>query len=300
MPSVCIILLNYNGIEDTIACIESLKEITYTRYEIVIVDNASTDGSEGILKQRYSFPVIQTGKNLGFAGGNNAGIRYALENGADYIVLLNNDTVVDKGFLEPLVETAETYKNAGVVGGKIYYYDSTNTLWFAGGRINRITGKTKQIGKNKADTGGFDTQREVGFITGCLMLVSAAAIRAAGLMDEGYFLYFEDTDWCERIRRAGYKIVFTPLSVIYHKESSSTRKMSHVKMYYYDRNRAYFIRKNLGGIFKITAGLYLKLYLILKAAKSLMFFNVKKFRMICVTSASIKKGEMGPYRGPRI
>lgn len=130
MPSVCIILLNYNGIEDTIACIESLKEITYTRYEIVIVDNASTDGSEGILKQRYSFPVIQTGKNLGFAGGNNAGIRYALENGADYIVLLNNDTVVDKGFLEPLVETAETYKNAGVVGGKIYYYDSTNTLWF--------------------------------------------------------------------------------------------------------------------------------------------------------------------------
>ena len=241
--------------------------------------------------------MIQTGKSR-FCGRNNAGIRYALENGADYIVLLNNDTVVDKGFLEPLVETAETYKNNGSRRKNILL--CTNTLWFAGGRINRITGKTKQIGKNKADTGGFDTQREVGFITGCLMLVSAAAIRAAGLMDEGYFLYFEDTDWCERIRRAGYKIVFTPLSVIYHKESSSTRKMSHVKMYYYDRNRAYFIRKNLGGIFKITAGLYLKLYLILKAAKSLMFFNVKKFRMICVTSASIKKGEMGPYRGPRI
>ncbi len=297
IPLVYIILVNYYGTDDTSQCINSIKQIKYPNYKIIIVNNSPADDSINGLKAKYTdIILINSEKNLGFAAGNNIGIRYALRNKAEYILLLNNDTIADKDFLSHLVETAENDAGAGIIGGKIFYYNDPGKLWFAGGIINPITGRTKHIGKNEVDNGRYESVREVDFITGCMMLVKKEAIEKAGLMDERYFLYYEDVDWNVRLKKAGYRILFNPDSVIYHKESSSTRKLSNVKMYYYDRNIWYFAKMNLNHMYIITTFIYVCLFLFFKALKSLILINKNKLFMIGVTYKSIFLGEMGEYK----
>lgn len=244
-PLVYIILLNYNGYKDTIECINSLEKISYKNYKIVIVDNASTDGSEDILKNEFPHHIfIQTGSNLGFAGGNNVGIKYALENGADYILLLNNDTVVEPNFLEPLVEYADKDNKVGIVGGKINYYHNRNKIWSAGGKVNLFTGSTYHFGLNKNNSDYINKFNKVKFLTGCVQLIKKDLINDIGFLDEDYFLYYEDTDYCTRAVKNGWKLVYIPNSIIYHKVSSSTKKSSPIQLYYLTRNRMLFISKN--------------------------------------------------------
>lgn len=251
MPKVFIIVLNWNGKDDTIECIESLKKIDYSNYKIVIVDNGSSDGSDDIIPRRYfkEIPFIETKKNFGYSGGNNIGIKYALEHGADYVLLLNNDTIVEPDFLSKLVEAAEANKTIGIVGPMIYFYDRRDTLWFGGGKVNwaRTKGehidyglRTTDYGKNEnigsSGSPSAVVGRQVDYITGCCLLIKRETIEKIGLLDEDYFLYYEDVGWCLRARKNGYNSVLVPSAKIYHKQSRSADEASYPYIYYHSRN----------------------------------------------------------------
>lgn len=298
-PLVYIVIVNYNGLNDTIECIESLKKINYKNYKIIIVDNDSNDNSYCILKEKYAdfIEIIELNDNIGFAGGNNIGINIAIKDEAKYVLLLNNDTIVKENFLCELVEVAEEDDKVGAVGGKIYYFDYKDIIWYAGAKINKFTGKTNHIGVNKYDNGQFDKKKQTDYITGCLMLVPVSVVKNVGLMDESYFLYYEETDWCAKIRKAGYKLVYQPTSVIYHKVSKSTKKINDVMGYYYDRNSYYFIMNNYKIQNRIVMFLYKRIYMIMKYMKYFIKGNRKKCNVIIKTYQSIKHKEMGKYDG---
>lgn len=253
-PLVFIILLNYNGYKDTIECIESLEKIIYKNYKIIVVDNASTDESEKILKCKFPKHIfIQTGKNLGFAGGNNIGIKYAIDNGAEYVLLLNNDTVVKIDFLEYLIKAHIEGDNVGISIGKIYYHSEPNKIWYAGGYISKFRGNAYHIGIDEIDVGKYDKTKYIDFATGCTQLISVKAIKDVGFMEEDYFLYYEDTDYCCKFSRNGYKIVYEPKSIIWHKVSSSTGIKSELTEYYVTRNRLIYIHRNFSLLYKAVS-----------------------------------------------
>lgn len=244
--SVFIVILNWNGWEDTAKCVESCRELTYVNFHILVVDNGSTDGSETNLRKKFSdIDIIQTGRNLGFSGGNNVGIRRALEQDADFVWLLNNDTIVDPACLARMVQAMEAGDHVGMVGSKIYYHDSPDTLWFAGGEVDlEGGGLTRHIGKDEIDRGDYDTQKETAYLTGCSILARREMIDEIGLLEENYFLYFEDADWSLRAKQKGWKLMYQPEAILWHKEGAQTGKIhSEGFVYYFLRNRFFFIRR---------------------------------------------------------
>ena len=249
---VAIILINWNNESDTAECLESCQALDYPDCSIIVVDNGSGDGSGGRLRERFpGVEVIETGCNLGFAGGNNVGIRHALENRAGLVWLLNNDTVVDPGALTALIDVAERDRTVGMVGSKISYYEAYDKLWYAGGNLDdRTPYRCSHRGLNEEDRGQYDDTGETGFVTGCSLLVRREVIEQIGLLDEKLFLYFEDTDWGARARRSGWKLMYAPLSIVLHKASASLGGMeSPLMRYYLARNILYFIRKNYPRVF---------------------------------------------------
>lgn len=249
-PRVAIIVLCYNGVEDTLACLGSLRKLDYPqgRYDVVIVDNASWDNTPTWV--RSAFPeaiVIENGANLGFATGNNVGMRYALANGYDYALLLNNDTEVEPAFLRLLVEAAEAEPSVGVVGPTIYYFAAPDTIWSAGGRIDWRHGTSRMDGTGARDMGQYQAIRNVDFVTGCALLVRRAAMERAGLLDERFFMYYEETEWCVRITRAGFAIRHVPQSKLWHKIPLDARFDKEYLAYYMTRNRLLFLRATGAG-----------------------------------------------------
>lgn len=243
LPLVGVIVLNYNGCRDTLACLRSLEQVQYPNMRIVVVDNNSTDDSVGALRATYpDLTLIETGANLGFAAGNNVGIRYALNLGAEYLLLLNNDTEVAPDFLDALVRTGVDDPTVGVVGPKIYYYDHPQMIWSVGGTIDWQRGRTSMRGLDLVDDGQFDQPVEVDFVTGCALFVRRAAVEAAGLMDERFGMYYEETEWCVRIARAGWRILYVPTSHLWHKIQPVRQDQSPRITYYMTRNRLLFLR----------------------------------------------------------
>jgi GT2 family glycosyltransferase len=244
MPGVTIIVLNWNGRSDTIECLGSLRNITYPNYKILLVDNASVDGSVECFRQMYpDIDMILNTENLGFAGGNNVGIRKALEEGVDYLLLLNNDTVVRPDFLDGLVSTAESDDTIGIVGPKICFYSDPEKVWSAGGVINMFTGTIGNLGEGSLQASLHGT-RKVDYVSGCALLIRASVARRIGLMDERYFLYFEETDWNVRAHAAGYASVVNYDVSILHKAGASVGKVKDSDYYYGPRNLPMFISKN--------------------------------------------------------
>jgi GT2 family glycosyltransferase len=244
-PSVYIILLNWNGWRDTLACVESCRKLTWPNYRLVIVDNGSTDGSEAILRERGGdVEILQTGHNLGFAGGNNVGIRHALAQGADYVWLLNNDTLVDPDALTALVLATEADPAVSMAGSKIYYHDTPNRIWCAGGMWQKGKLAVRHRGAHEEDSGQFDTTGAVGSLSGCSLLVRASAIAKIGLLQEDYFLYWEDSDWCARAQEQGSTILFVPASRIWHKISASVVNQTFSQYYYFTRNGLLFLKRH--------------------------------------------------------
>jgi GT2 family glycosyltransferase len=244
--SVFVIILNWNGWEDTLDCLSSLEHLDYQAYEVVVVDNGSTDGSEEKIREAYpDVVVLQTGENLGFAGGNNAGIRYALERGADHVWLLNNDAVVHPGSLTPLVKEALSEASIGMVGSKINYYQDPDVIWFAGGTIDPLTGKTGHSLMGKKDTGGRDEPRDVDYASACSLLVTRGVLEDVGLMDTRFFLYFEETDWAARCRRRGWRVRYQPASKIWHKVSRASKLDSPGMIFHFTRSSMLFARKHI-------------------------------------------------------
>ncbi len=221
-PSVYIIVLNWNGKNDTLECLHSLQQVTYPNFRVVVVDNASSDCSVDAIREKFpSVQIISNKENLRFAGGNNVGIRYALDYGADYVLLLNNDTVVDKEFLTEMVAIADQSARMGMIGPKIYYYSEPKKIWYAGGRIEWWKGWVSHIGIRELDGGQYDAITEVDYLTGCCMLVKREVIEKVGILDESFYIYGEDADWCIRASRAGYKLMYVPSSMVWHKLSAS-------------------------------------------------------------------------------
>ena len=233
-----IILLNYNGWKDTVECVKSLAVIKGTDTHIVVVDNCSTDDSVEKLKAELPDEVtlLQADENNGFSAGNNIGIRYALKNQADYVLLLNNDTVTDQDFLTPLVEFASRTPDCGCISSRIYYYYDKNKIWFDGGAFHPYNCRAEHYRFNE-DGSTVTGIHEATFISGCCMLIPATVIRKIGLMDERYFLYVEDTEYSLRIQKAGYKLYWDADHHFYHKVSASTGNKSKLSQYYEIRNR---------------------------------------------------------------
>lgn len=249
-PRVEIVVLNWNGGEDTLACLESSMKIDYPAFEVVVVDNGSTDGSAAAIRERFpGVTFIKNGENLGYAGGNNVGLRNALKRDFDYVLLLNNDTEVAPEFLRFLVEAAEADPAVGIVGPTIYYHERPGVIWSAGGAINWKRGQTWMVGLNERDREQFGHQpRDVDFVTGCAMLVKKAVLEQIGLLDERFFAYYEETEWCVRAGRARFKIVHVPQAHIWHKISPSAQADSPVVHYYMTRNRLLFLKATKAGI----------------------------------------------------
>jgi GT2 family glycosyltransferase len=250
LPQVAIIVLNWNGLNDTLDCLESLDQLGYQGYKVVVVDNGSVDGSVLIIRERFpAVTIIENGENLGYAGGNNVGLRYAMAQGADYALLLNNDTVVEPAFLRILVDAAEAEPALGIAGPTIYYHERPDVIWSAGGAIDWRRGSTWMVGLDERDEGQFgQVPRTVDFVTGCAMLVRRAALEQAGLLDERFFAYYEETEWCVRASRAGFKIVHVPLAHIWHKISPATQADSPLVHYYMTRNRLLFLKVTGAGV----------------------------------------------------
>lgn len=223
-PKVCVVLLNWNGRDDTLACLESLELSGYSSVEIVIVDQGSQDGLVEMLRQDHPHvKLIANEENLGFAGGSNQGISYGLENGFEYILLLNNDTIVDEQCISELVAVAESNPAAGALGPKIYQYARSNRIWSVGGIVDFGENVGKMRGYGQIDRGQFDEPAEVDFVSGCSVMVPTEVVKAVGpLSEEFYPGYYEDTDWGMRIRAAGYVNLIVPSARIWHKASAST------------------------------------------------------------------------------
>lgn len=244
LPHVFVVILNWNGLADTLECLESLACLDYPSYEALVVDNGSTDGSVPVIRECFpTVTVLENDENLGYTGGNNVGLRHALAHESSYALLLNNDTVLAPDFLRLLVEAVESNPDAGIAGPMVYYYDRSDLIWSAGGAIDWRRGETWMVGLGTPDAGQFGiVPREVDFVTGCALLVKRAVVEQVGLLDERFFAYYEEGEWCVRARRAGFKIVHVPQAKIWHKIPLDARSRSPLVHYYMTRNRLLFLK----------------------------------------------------------
>lgn len=259
--SVAIILLNWNGFDYTKACLESLREITYSDCQMILVDNGSTDGSLERLQALFPEVVfLHTPLNLGFTGGNNLGMEYASKLGYSYILLLNNDTLVEKDFLAPLVEHLDASPTVAAVQPLIYYVHDQKKLWNAGGNYRKWLGDspTSYLIRD------FNRPYPTDWITGCALLIKASVIQQVGMLDAAYFAYHEDVDWSLRMKKAGMTLAVVPQSRIYHVAgASSTSKESgkegflDSKIHYLNvRNQFFQLRKYAVFPYALTAWPY--------------------------------------------
>lgn len=244
LPLVAIIILNWNGKEDTLACIESLQKMHYANKQIIIVDNASTDDSIERIKREFpELELVVNSANLGYAGGNNAGIRYAVKKQVDYLLLLNNDTIVDQHLLNRLVQVMNDHPQIGAVSPMIYYHTSPDVFWFAGGVIDRQRSETVMLGCGEPDRGQFGEQPfPIDYANGCAMMIRSEVLNKVGFLDERFFMYYEEVEWCHRIRKAGYDILAVPGAKVWHKIDPDRRNASARVHYLMTRNRLLWIR----------------------------------------------------------
>ena len=236
---VGIVILNWNGLDVLQDCLRSISALRYPCVQVIVVDNGSTDGSTEMLGRDYPNVVrIANNVNLGFAAGNNQGIRLALERGDDYVLVLNNDTILDPDCLTQLVGRVQSDSQIGAISPKIYFAQPSDRLWFAGGTFNYWTGRNGHVGYKKSDNGAWDAAGEVEFISGCALLASRNAWRNIGGFDELLFVYSEDVDWSLRARKAGFKLFYEPRAVVWHRESFSIlrNRWQAKQMYYCTRN----------------------------------------------------------------
>jgi GT2 family glycosyltransferase len=243
---VYIIIVNWNGWADTLACLESCDQLSGAEYRLLVVDNASTDGSVDQLRAgRPGTRVIPADRNLGFAGGNNLGIAIALSEGADFVWLLNNDTTVAPDALEALLACAREHPEAGMFGSKVYYSAHPDVIWFAGGELAPTrAGYPRHAGSGQRDDGRWDQAGPVEFLSGCSLLVRTAVVEQIGPMREDYFMYWEDVEWSARAQETGWSCLYVPRSRVWHKVSASLEGTRYLDQRYETRNRLHFYKEH--------------------------------------------------------
>lgn len=259
---IAIVLVNYNGKDYNGACIDSiLQSKDELEKHILVVDNASVDDSLVLLRQKYSLhecggidsrrakvriELIELDDNYGFAIANNKGIERAKELGADYVLLLNNDTEIDSDMINHLLGCAKRHSGSVIVP-KIYYSDDRKRIWSAGGSISPVVKKVSHDGLNQIDVGQFEQEKKIQFATGCCLLVPMSVIERAGMLDERFFLYYEDTEYSFRLQKQGISIYYCPKAYLYHKVGASSKGAeSPLCAYYISRNWLLCNRQHLG------------------------------------------------------
>lgn len=255
MMKVSIIILNWNRKDDTLECLKSLKGLVVKGFEleIIVVDNASTDDSLDSLRKIKNIKLIENKKNLGFAEGNNEGIKYALKNRSDYVMILNNDTEVHENLVKELFDTAQKHPDGGAFSPMIYFAkgyefhkdrykkkDLGKVIWSAGGEIdwNNVYGINR--GVDEVDMGQYKNVEEIKFATGACVLYSSKALRRKGMFDPKYFMYYEDVELSVRLSRARFKIYYVPKAKLWHKVAQSSGIGSGLNDYFISRNRMLF------------------------------------------------------------
>lgn len=257
MPNVFITLLSYNSSKNTLSCLESLDNINVDKFtlNVVVIDNASTE----IFKtdktyQKFKLKIIRNEENSGFAGGQNLGIRYALDEEADYIIILNDDVILDKDFLTNLLKTFSEEENCGIVSPKIYFAkghefhkdrykedEKGKVIWYAGGKIDWQNVFAYHRGVDEVDSGQYEKLEQTDFASGCCAMIKRGVFEKIGLFDERYFLYYEDNDLSQRAIRAGFEIFYQPKAFLWHLNAGSTGGSGSILHdYYITRNRMLF------------------------------------------------------------
>jgi GT2 family glycosyltransferase len=234
------VVLSWNGRDDTLRCLESLTDVRWAGLEIVCVDNGSSDGSQQAVRERFpEVELIEAGANLGYSGGNNLGIRHALEHGARWVMLVNNDATVAPDVVDGFERAARERPRAGILAGKVYLAEHPQRIWFAGQRVSELLGYSgRPRGYRRRDGPRYSRVSSTGRAVGALMAVSREAVEAIGLLDEDLFLYVEDVDWALRVRAAGLEVVFAPDARAWHRVSAATggEDVSTHTLYYGARN----------------------------------------------------------------
>lgn len=245
-PKVTIILLNLNGYEDTRDCLRSLTNVRYTNFDVIVVDNGSTDGSGVRIEQEFPrVRVIHNFENRGFAGGNNIAIEAALQQQAAYVLLLNNDTFVDPAFLSRLVECGESDPEIGILGPKIFYASEPTRIWSAGVYVKYGVGMALCRGMDEIDQGQFNDIEDTPCIVGCALLIKSEVLQDIGLLDPRLFVYWEDSDFCMRAQKAGYRCTFVPNALVWHKVTRTCGSGSAFTIYLFARNRLVWIKRHV-------------------------------------------------------
>jgi GT2 family glycosyltransferase len=252
IPKVFVVILNYNGGKLIENCLKSLEKVNYSNLFFLVVDNNSSDNSVGRIEKIYpEAKIIRNNENKGFAGGNNVGIQYALKNRADYVLLLNQDTEVESNFLEELIAEGEKNTKIGLLSPLIFW-KRTSRVWFSGGWINWLRMRSLHK-RNLIEGDSFETE----FLTGCSLLIKRAVLEKVGLLDEKFFLYWEDVDYSVRVKNARFKIKLVPESVIYHFEVSD--EMNKNKVYWLVLSGLMFFKKNTPWFLKPWLWVFIKL-----------------------------------------
>ena len=248
-PRVTVVVLSWNRCARLLDCLASLRRLDYPAYRVVVVDNGSTDGSPAAVRARHpDTTLIENGSNLGFTGGNNVGLAAARGAGADYAWLLNDDTEVAADALRQLIEAAEAEPRAAILGPTVYFADPRDVIWSAGGAIDWRRGRTRMLGLGERDCGQLGVvPRPVDFVTGCGLLVKLPVVAPLGDLDERFFAYYEETEWCVRVARAGHRVLHVPGAHIWHAFTVAARAASPLVHYYMTRNRLLFLEATGAG-----------------------------------------------------
>ncbi|MFH1502982.1 MAG: glycosyltransferase family 2 protein [Candidatus Eisenbacteria bacterium] len=245
-PTVAAVVVNWNGKELLEACLLSLRASDEAGLRTIVVDNASTDGSSELVRERFpEVCLVENAENEGYAAGANAGLERANELGADYALLLNNDLELAPDAVSALLLVAVEHPRAAFLGPMIYYHDRPDVIWSFGGKVSYWSGNIRHVGLRERDEGQFSIVTPADYVTGCAVLVSLAAVREIGPMDTGYFMYNEDTDWCVRAARSGYEVLAVPTARIWHKVSmSSGGGLTPFKIYHRFRSTLRFFARH--------------------------------------------------------
>jgi GT2 family glycosyltransferase len=241
---VSVVVLCFNGIELTIGCLDSIQKQDYPEVEIILVDNGSKDGTIPIISEKYPQALwIQNRENLGYALGNNLGIEYALSRGADAVFLVNNDTRLHESCISSLMNTLQNDTKIGIIGPMVYTWDQNKTISSAGGMVECQMAHAVNVGMGEKDTGQY-TARYVDFVNGCGIMVRREALQRVGGLDPLFFMYWEETDWCMRTKKAGFEVYFNPAGKMDHKAPILSTDLGATTLYYITRNRFLFFKRH--------------------------------------------------------
>ena len=286
---IAIILVNWKNYDDTKNCLKSLYLSNNTSFNIILIDNESKEKSASKLKE--SFPhitILPQETNLGFTGANNLGIKYGLALGAEYIMLLNNDTIVPKNFMPPLLTTRRSNSQIAAVQPKIMFADKPDKIWSGGGIYNSLIASTTTIGYDQLDTEKYNKPTYLDWLTGCCILIKAEIISEVGLLNNHFFAYYEDVDWSLRIRKLGYLLAYNPSVPIYHKAGASSKTKSKTTdgflspfvHFLNTRNHIFLVRLHAKGFHAINAHVFLLLKIIGYGLYFILKGRKKKLKML--------------------